>query len=342
MIIDCHGHYTTVPPGVRVFRALQISNMGRPKKPRFAVSDDEIRASLEQGQIRLLDERGIDVMLFSPMASAMGRHFGNAVISRHWTEVSNDLVHRACALFPDRLTGVCALPQSPGVRPAESCEELERCVTELGFVGCNLNPDPSGGHWSDPPLGDEWWYPLYEKLVELDTPAMIHASATCNPAFHTTGSHYLNVDATAFMQLLESRVFEDFPTLKLVISHGGGNVPYQAARYRALCLMNKWTPFEEFVRRLYFDTTVYNEQAMQLLVTVAGVDNVMFASEMLGGVTTRDPLTGRMFDDNKPCLDALAWLTDTDRGKIFETNVRKVYPRLDRALDSRHAPAAAR
>ena len=95
-------------------------------------------------------------------------------------------------------------------------------------------------------------------------------------------------------------------------------------------------------RSLYFDTTVYNEQAMQLLVTVVGVDNVMFASEMLGGVTTRDPLTGRMFDDNKPCLDALAWLTDTDRGKIFETNVRKVYPRLDRALDSRHAPAAAR
>ena len=34
MIIDCHGHYTTVPAGVRVFRALQISNMGRPKDDR--------------------------------------------------------------------------------------------------------------------------------------------------------------------------------------------------------------------------------------------------------------------------------------------------------------------
>ena len=134
---------------------------------------------------------------------------------------------------------------------------------------------------------------------------MIHASATCNPAFHTTGSHYLNVDSTAFMQLLESRVFKDFPTLQLVISHGGGNVPYQAARYRALCLMNKWEPFEEFIKRLYFDTTVYNQDAMELLIKVVGVDNVMFASEMLGGVTTIDPLTGRLFDDNKPCLDAL-------------------------------------
>jgi 4-oxalmesaconate hydratase len=256
MIIDAHGHYTTVPPGMRVFRALQISNMGRPTKGTVSITDDEIRVSLEKGQIRLLDERGIDVMIFSPMASAMGHHFGNAKVSRYWTEASNDLIHRACALFPDRLVGVCALPQSPGVSPKESVAELERCVKELGFVGCNLNPDPSGGYWTDPPLGDEWWYPLYEKLVELNATAMVHASATCNPAFHTTGSHYLNVDATAFMQLLESRVFKDFPTLKLVISHGGGNVPYQAARYRALCLMNKWEPFEEFVKRLYFDKTV--------------------------------------------------------------------------------------
>jgi 4-oxalmesaconate hydratase len=342
MIIDSHGHYTTVPPGMRVFRALQISNMGRPTKGAVAVSDDEIRSSLEKGQIRLLDERGIDVMLFSPMASAMGHHFGNATISRYWTEVSNDLIHRACTLFPDRFVGVCALPQFPGVAPKGCCEELERCVREFGFIGCNLNPDPSGGYWTDPPLGDEWWYPLYEKLVELDATAMMHASATCNPAFHTTGSHYLNVDATAFMQLLESRVFTDFPTLKIVISHGGGNVPYQAARYRALCLMNKWEPFEQFITRLYFDTTVYNQDAMHLLVKVAGVDNVMFASEMLGGVTTKDPLTGRMFDDNKPCLDALDWLTEEDRRKIFEGNVRKAYPRLNAALERRAAAASSR
>jgi 4-oxalmesaconate hydratase len=335
MIIDSHGHYTTVPPGLRVFRALQISNLGRPVKAAVNVSDDEIRSSLEKGQIRLLDERGIDVMLFSPMASAMGHHFGSAKISRHWTEVSNDLIHRACRLFPDRFVGVCALPQSPGVRPQECVEELERCVTELGFIGCNLNPDPSGGYWTDPPLGDEWWYPLYEKLVALDATAMVHASATCNPAFHTTGSHYLNVDSTAFMQLMESRIFQDFPTLKLVISHGGGNVPYQAARYRALCLMNKWEPFETFIRRLYFDTTVYNQAAMELLLQVAGVDNVMFASEMLGGVTTVDPQTGRYFDDNKPCLDAIGWLTAADRRKIFEENVRKAYPRLEPILSRR-------
>jgi 4-oxalmesaconate hydratase len=335
MIIDSHGHYTTVPAGMRVFRALQISNMGRPKKSAVNISDDEIRSSLVKGQLKLLDERGIDVMLFSPMASAMGHHFGSATISRHWTEVSNDLIGRVCTLFPDRFVGVCALPQSPGVSPKACVEELERCITELGFVGCNLNPDPSGGYWTGPPLGDESWYPLYEKLVALDATAMIHASATCNPAFHTTGSHYLNVDSTAFMQLMESRVFKDFPTLRLVISHGGGTVPYQAARYRALCIMNKWEPFEEFIARLYFDTTVYSPEAMDLLVKVVGADNIVFASEMLGGVTAIDPRTGRSFDDNKPCLDAIGWLTDEDRTKIFEANVVKAYPRLASILERR-------
>jgi 4-oxalmesaconate hydratase len=328
MVIDAHGHYTTVPPGLRVFRALQISNMGKPSKTAVAISDDEIRASLEKGQIRLLDERGIDLMLFSPMASAMGHHFGNALISRYWTEVNNDLVHRTCTLFPTRFAPVCSLPQSPGVSPRECVEELDRCVTGLGFVGCNLNPDPTGGYWTGAPLGDEFWYPLYEKLEALEVPAMLHASATCNPAFHTTGSHYLNVDATGFFQLMESRVFRDFPKLRIILPHGGGNVPFQAARYRALCLMNKWEPFEQFVARLYFDTTVYSQAAMELLIRVVGVDHVLFASEMLGGVNATDPSTGRSFDDNKGLIDGIAWLTDQDRKKIFEENARRAYPRL--------------
>ena len=341
MIIDAHGHYTTVPAGLRVFRALQIAQMGKPVKSALAISDDEIRASLERGQIRLLDERGTDVMLFSPMASAMGHHFGNALISRYWTEVNNDLIHRVCALYPGRFIGVCALPQSTGVSPRESVEELTRCVEELGFVGCNMNPDPSGGYWTDPPLGSDWWYPLYEALEALDVPAMIHASATCNPAFHTTGSHYLNTDSTAFLQLMDSRVFQDFPRLRFIMPHGGGNVPYQAARYRALAIMNKWEPFETFVKRFYFDTTVYSPDAMEMLVKVVGVDNIVFASEMLGGVNAVDPHTGRSFDDNKPCLDAMPWLADDGRRKIFEENVKRAYPRVGPILERRlKAPGA--
>jgi len=69
-------------------------------------------------------------------------------------------------LFPDHFAGAAMLPQSPGVDPRTCIPELERCVTEYGFVAINLNLDPSGGYWTAPPLPDRHWYPIYEKLVE--------------------------------------------------------------------------------------------------------------------------------------------------------------------------------
>ena len=238
MIIDCHGHYTTAPPALETWRKLQIAALAdsskSPARASLVITDDEIRASLENAQLRMQRERGTDLTIFSPRASVMAHHIGNETTSREWSEVCNDLIARVCGLYPDNFIGVCQLPQSPGVPPARSVPELERCVNRLGFVGCNLNPDPSGGWWKEPPLTDRWWYPLYEKMVELDVPAMIHVSASCNPCFHATGAHYINADTTAFMQFLTSDLFKDFPTLKFIIPHGGGAVPYHWGRYRGL------------------------------------------------------------------------------------------------------------
>ena len=112
-------------------------------------------------------------------------------------------------MYPKNFVGVCML-RSPGVPPANSARELERCVKDMGFIGANLNPDPSGGHWTAPPLTDRSWYPIYEKLVELDVPAMVHVSSSCNANFHATGAHYINADTTAFMQLIQGDLFKDF------------------------------------------------------------------------------------------------------------------------------------
>ena len=144
----------------------------------------------------------------------MGHHIGDESVSREWTEICNDLIHRVVTLYPKNFIGVCQLPQSPGVPPKNAIAELERCV-KMGFVGCNLNPDPSGGYFNAPPMTDKWWYPFYEKMVELDVPAMIHVSGCCNPAQHTTGSYYLNADTMVFMQVILSDLFKDFPTLEV-------------------------------------------------------------------------------------------------------------------------------
>jgi 4-oxalmesaconate hydratase len=337
MIIDCHGHYTTAPKELEAYRQKQIAGLNDPahvsSKGKLDITDDQIRESLEKAQLRIQRERGTDVTIFSPRAAGMAHHIGTATTSLHWSQVCNDLIHRACTLYPRNFVGVCQLPQTPGVPPTNCIEELERCVTELGFIGCNLNPDPSGGYWRDPPLTDKWWYPFYEKMVELDVPAMIHVSASCNPNFHTTGGHYINGDTTAFMQLITADLFKDFPTLKFIIPHGGGAVPYHWGRYRGLAQDMGRPPLRDhLLNNVYFDTCVYHLPGIEVLLKVIPVDNILFASEMVGAVKGIDPETGHYFDDTKRYIDAVPWLKDEDRRKIFEGNARTVYSRLKAKL----------
>jgi 4-oxalmesaconate hydratase len=331
MIIDCHGHYTTAPKQLETWRKEQLSLADSPglAKGVIGITDDEIRDSLEGAQLRIQRERGTDLTIFSPRASAMGHHLGNATTSRFWSEHCNDLIHRVCTLYPKNFVGVCQLPQSPGRPPAESIAELERCVREFGFIGCNLNPDPSGGHWSDPPLFDRSWYPLYEKMVELDVPAMVHVSGSCNPHFHATGAHYINADTSAFMQFITSDLFRDFPTLKFIIPHGGGAVPYHWGRYRGLAQDMGKPPLKDWLlKNVYFDTCVYHQPGIDLLLKVIPVDNILFASEVVGAVRGIDPETGFYYDDTRRYIDAVDWLSAQDKQKIFEGNVSKVFPRF--------------
>jgi 4-oxalmesaconate hydratase len=329
LIIDCHGHYTTAPAELEKYRQAQLKG-SHPPLPR--ISDEEIRTSIDTQQLRLQRERGGDLTLFSPRASAMGHHLGNEEISIAWTQVCNDLIARVVDLYPDNFVGVCQLPQFPGAPLDASVAELRRCVRELDFVGCNLNPDPSGGHWTSPPLTDRYWYPIYEAMVELNVPAMVHVSASCNPVFHATGAHYINADTSAFMQLIQGDLFKDFPTLRLIIPHGGGAVPYHWGRYRGLADMLKRPALSEHVmRNVFFDTCVYHQPGIDLLARVIPLENILFGSEMVGAVRGIDPETRHYFDDTKRYIDALP-LIDAQRTLLFEGNARRVYPRLDARL----------
>ncbi len=337
LIIDCHGHYTTAPAPHQDFRAAQLTwakNPAGPLPKPAAISDDDIRQSVEKNQLRLQRERGADMTIFSPRASAMAPHEGNERVSQDWTRACNDLIQRVVAFYPRNFASVCQLPQFPGVSIENSIAELERCVKELGFIGCNLNPDPSGGHWTSPPLTDRTWYPFYEKMVELDVPAMIHVSGSCNACFHATGAYYIAADTTAFMQLMEGDLFKDFPALRFIIPHGGGAVPYHWGRYRGLADMMKRPNLRQHVmRNVFFDTCVYHQRGIDLLTQVIDVDNILFGSEMVGAVRGIDEETGFYFDDTKRYIDALA-MEDRDKRKIFELNARRVFPRLDSILNA--------
>lgn len=336
MIIDCHGHYTTAPAALAQWRDRQIAALADPSAaPRAAgprIGDDDLRQSIESNQLRTMDDRGIDLTVFSPRASFMAHHIGDLATSVRWAEICNDLCHRVSVLYPERFAPAAMLPQSPGVDPATCVPELRRCVEDLGAVAVNLNPDPSGGHWTAPPLTDRSWYPLYEKLVEYDVPAMVHVSTSVNPAFHTTGAHYLNADTTVFMQLVEGDLFKDFPTLRLVVPHGGGAVPYHWGRFRGLAKALGKPELEEHVlHNVSFDTCVYHQPGIDLLLDVVPTRNVLFASEAIGAVRAVDPDTGHHFDDTRRYVEH-AGLTAADLAAVQEHNIRTAYPRLDAVL----------
>jgi len=329
MIIDCHGHYTTAPAAHTQWREAQLAawaaGTAAPEYPH--ITDDEIRETIESNQLRLIRERGADVTIFSPRASAMGHHLGDLDTSIAWTAACNDLIGRVVDLFPETFVGVAQLPQAAGAPLDAAVRELEARVAQ-SFIGVNLNPDPSGGHWTSPPLTDRYWYPIYERMVEHDLPAMIHVSASANPAFHATGAHYMNADTTAFMQLLQGDLFADFPTLRLIIPHGGGAVPYHWGRYRGLAdMLSKPALADHLMNNVFFDTCVYHQPGIDLLTSVVPAENILFGSEMVGAVRGIDPETGHYFDDTLRYIEA-ANVSEADREAILSGNALRVFPRL--------------
>jgi 4-oxalmesaconate hydratase len=335
MMIDIHGHFTTAPPALGEWRDQQKAALDGGPQPDPAgpqISDDELREAIECNQLKLMDERGIDVTVFSPRASFMAHHIGDFETSNAWARICNDIIARVSRLFPNRFAPAAMLPQSPGVDPATTVDEIHRCVEEHDIVAINLNPDPSGGYWTSPPITDESWFPVYEAAIQHDLPIMVHVSTSVNPAFHTTGSHYLNADTTAVMQLIQGDLFSRFPELKIVVPHGGGAAPYHWGRLRGLAeALGKPPLSEHLLGNLYFDTCVYHQPGFDELLEVIEHKNVLFASEMIGAVRTIDPETGHYYDDTARYL-AAADLSDADRAAISVGNARRVYPRLDARL----------
>jgi 4-oxalmesaconate hydratase len=135
------------------------------------------------------------------------------------------------------------------------------------------------------------------------------------------------------MQLIQGDLFKDFPTLKFIIPHGGGAVPYHWGRFRGLAQeMKKPLLKDHLLNNIYFDTCVYHQPGIDLLTKVIPVDNILFASEMIGAVRGIDPETGNYYDDTKRYIQSSNILNDEHRFKVYEGNSRRVFPRLNAAL----------
>ena len=329
MIIDCHGHVSP-PAELWVFKAHILSHRGEHGRRMPEVSDEEIlfyankKEMAPCGHLDMLDRAGTNLQLLSPRPFQM-MHSAKPGKLVHWfTEETNNIIARTVALLPDRFVGIGGLPQVAGDPITGVLPELDRCVGTLGFKGVLLNPDPfENGASEAPPLGDRYWYPLYERLCELDVPAHIHATGSQSERTPYT-LHFINEETIAVFGLVNSNVFKDFPTLKIVVSHGGGAIPYQVGRFISGG-NRKGIDFLEGMRNLYYDTVLYSEEALRLLIKTVGADRCLFGAECPGVGSTVDKVTGRTLDDIKPLIDGFDWLSAEDKQAIFEGNARRVF-----------------
>jgi predicted TIM-barrel fold metal-dependent hydrolase len=330
MRIDIHGH-VSAPESLYAYKAGLLAHRGAHGRGSAGVTDDTLRAALTapnksfggMSHLAHLDEAGVDLQLISPRPYQM-MHSEQGQLVEWFAQETNDVIARTCRLEPGRFRGVAGLPQSMELEPARWVAELRRCVQELGFVGAMVNPDPCEGGAQPPGLGDRFWYPVWEALCELDVPALIHSAGCRPPARETYSLHFIQEETLAVAALLSSTVFDDFPNLKIIVSHGGGAIPYQRGRFQPGAL-RKGTTFTDQLRKLHYDTCLYTQDSIELLLRAVGVDRCLFGTEKPGTGSMRDPGTGRWIDDIQLLIEDIDWLDDGQRKQLFESNARELF-----------------
>ena len=334
MIIDCHGH-VSAPTELWAYKSSVLAHRGSHGRGGVRVTDDQIRAAANKkemapcGHLDMLHKHGTDLQLISPRPFQMMASYEPARAVHWFAEECNKIIHRNVELFPDKFVGICGLPQVAGEPIENTLPELDRCVS-LGFKGCLLNPDPYENTGTHPPgLGERYWYPLYEKLCELDLSRRTFTATGSRSgalalfgAFHQRGNH------RRVYNLVNSNVFKPtFPNLKIVVSHGGGAIPYQIGRFIAGNIYSG-KDFRKNFRKLYFDTVLYTEGALRLLIETVGAEHCLFGSECPGVGSQYDPESGqqeRTMDDIAPTIARFDWLSDAEKKMIFEDNARRVF-----------------
>ena len=332
MIIDCHAH-VSAPVELWAYKAGLLSHRGAHGRGKVNVSDEQIRYAVEEHKeafphphLPYIDKVGTDMQLVSPRPFQLMHSEKPAKLVQWFHEEVNNIIYRETQLYPDRFVGIAGIPTVGGEPLDIAIAELERCVKELNFKGCLLNPDPYENSGEHPPaLGDAYWYPLYEKLCELDVVAHIHGTGSRSER-EPYSLRFINEETTAVYGLVNSNVLKDFPDLKIVVSHGGGAIPYQLGRFQAGSMRRKeGDRFIDGMKKLYFDTVLYTKDAIELLLKTVGPENALFGAECPGVGSKGNPETGREMDDIQPYFHEIEWLSDEDRENIFCNNAKRIF-----------------
>ncbi|MCL2482736.1 MAG: amidohydrolase [Propionibacteriaceae bacterium] len=329
MIIDSHAHLVA-PDALYAFRTMLLANGGFRLSP-LKIPDDQLEVAAANN-VAIMDSVGTDVQVISPRPFQLASSMQPTRLVDIWVKANNDAIAQTISHYPRRFAGMAGLPLTPDAPVSVAFSEIDRVVS-MGFIGVLLNPDLTEGRGLTPSLGSDYWYPLWEKLIDADLPILIHSSG-CFSERETYSEHFITEESIAILSMLREGVFDRYPGLRVMVSHGGGSVPYQMGRWQAEYLDPHLggnpdaEPFESQLRKFYFDTVLHYPLALELLFRTVGSDRILFGTEKPGSGSGTNPKTGKAFDELRPVIEGFDFLTQADRDAVFLNNAKKFFPRL--------------
>ncbi len=272
-------------------------------------------------RVKEMDAAGIDVQVLSHGAPSTQKL--PLDISAKLTSEVNDRLAKVCSTNPSRFAAFAALPT---IDPVAAADELERCVTKLGFKGAMLH-----GMTNNEFLDHKKYWPIYERAEKLDVPIYFHPSvphAAVTEAYYQDyakdfplvvrpGWGYTVETATQAIRLVLSGVFEKHPNLKIILGHLGETLPFLMWRIDAALKRPGQKPmsFRDIFSKNFYITTsgFFSNPALLCCVMEMSVDHILFAVDW-------------PFVDNPPATEWMKDipLSDGDKAKILSGNSQRL------------------
>ncbi len=283
MTIDFHAHL--VDPQVYAETAAwsifaMTQDAGRAASVMARMSDIDQR-------IAAMDRMGVDMQVLSPSVVHQSTYEMDPDAGLRLDARMNDIVARAVADHPQRFRGVGSLPLQS---PALAIQELRRCVSQLGLSGVTIST-----RVRDLEIGDASLRPFWQEVEALGAVVFLHPAGNHDQRFrkwqlwNSIGQSF--EEAMAIASLFYEGILDAYPRLKIVVSHGGGYMPFYLGRLARNYLekpttrANMTKPPIDYVRMLYYDTCVYDADTMSDLVRIVGPQRVVMGSDYPVGDT---------------------------------------------------------
>ena len=235
-----------------------------------------------QERLADMDLLGVDMHVVSPYVGFYNYHLDPAV-ALATSRATNDEIGEMVRARPQRFAGLGTLPMQD-VKAAIT--ELERCMTQLGLKGAEINDHVNGRTLDEPEFR-----PFWKAAEQMGALIFFHQGGATMVSARTKRYHLPNTignladRAVTFATLVHGGVMDDYPELKICLGHGGGYTCYGIGRLdhgwqvRSEARAHLSKPPSAYLRRFYYDCIVYTEPALRYLIDTVGADHVVFGTD---------------------------------------------------------------